>query len=71
MTQLSLLFGSTWVVNPSVFGGVLAMVLAANGVAGRLRGYERKLWYSLLALAIYLGSLQVAIRRRAQAQSTP
>jgi hypothetical protein len=52
VTQLSLLFGSTWVVNTSVFGGVLAMVLAANGVAGRLRVYERKLWYSLLALSL-------------------
>jgi hypothetical protein len=52
VTQLSLLFGSTWVVNTSVFGGVLAMVLAANGLAGRLRSYDRRLWYSLLALSL-------------------
>jgi hypothetical protein len=54
VTQLSLLFGSTWVVNTSVFGGVLAMVLAANAVAGRLRGYDRRLWYGLLALSLLL-----------------
>ena len=52
VTQLSLLFGSTWVVNTSVFGGVLAMVLAANGVAGFLREYKRGLWYGLLALSL-------------------
>ena len=52
VTQLSLLFGSTWVVNTSVFGGVLAMVLAANAIVGRLTGYKRKLWYGLLALSL-------------------
>lgn len=30
VTQLSLLFGSTWIVNACVFGGVLVMVLLAN-----------------------------------------
>lgn len=52
VTQLSLLFGSTWVVNTSVFGGVLFMVLAANLVAARLRSYDRRLWYGLLALSL-------------------
>jgi hypothetical protein len=52
VTQLSLLFGSTWIVNTSVFAGVLAMVLAANGVAARLREYRLKLWYALLALSL-------------------
>ena len=52
VTQLSLLFGSTWVVNTSVFAGVLAMVLAANAVAARLRAYRVKLWYTLLALSL-------------------
>ncbi len=52
VTQLSLLFGSTWIVNTSVFGGILIMVLAANAIAGRLRGYEPRLWYALLALAL-------------------
>jgi hypothetical protein len=52
VTQLSLLFGSTWVVNTSVFGGVLAMVLAANAMVGRLPSFKRKLWYGLLALSL-------------------
>lgn len=52
VTQLSLLFGSTWVVNTSVFGGILTMVLAANAVAGRLRSYRREIWYALLALSL-------------------
>lgn len=52
VTQLSLLFGSTWIVNTSVFGGILAMVLAANALAGRLRDYNRSLWYGLLILAL-------------------
>jgi hypothetical protein len=30
VTALSLLFGSTWIVNAFVFGGVLVMVLLAN-----------------------------------------
>lgn len=36
VTSLSLLFGSTWVVNAVVFGGVLAMALAANVAVERL-----------------------------------
>jgi hypothetical protein len=52
VTQLSLLFGSTWIVNTSVFGGILAMVLAANTLAARLRTYNRSLWYSLLVVAL-------------------
>jgi hypothetical protein len=52
VTQLSLLFGSTWIVNTSVFGGVLAMVLAANAVAGRLRTYSRTFWYALLVVSL-------------------
>jgi SAM-dependent methyltransferase len=30
VTSLSLLFGSTWIVNSAVFGGILTMVLLAN-----------------------------------------
>jgi len=30
------------------------MVLAANAVAGRLRSYDRRLWYGLLALSLIL-----------------
>jgi len=52
VTQLSLLFGSTWIVNTSVFGGVLAMVLAANAAARRLTRYTRAPWYGLLVLSL-------------------
>jgi hypothetical protein len=52
VTQLSLLFGSTWLVNTSVFGGVLAMVLLANALAGRLATYRRMLWYALLIVSV-------------------
>ncbi len=52
VTQLSLLFGSTWVVNTSVFAGVLVMVLAANQLAARLSTYRVQLWYTLLALSL-------------------
>ena len=52
VTQLSLLFGSTWIVNTSVFGGVLAMVLAANTVASRLKSYRREVWYGLLTVTL-------------------
>jgi hypothetical protein len=52
VTQLSLLFGSTWIVNTSVFAGVLIMVLAANLLVGRLGAYRSVLWYSLLAASL-------------------
>jgi len=64
VTQLSLLFGSTWVVNTSVFAGVLAMVLAANAMAARLATYRPSLWYSLLAaslLGLWLLPLQLLV----------
>jgi len=52
VTQLSLLFGSTWIVNTSVFSGVLVMVLAANAFAARLKTYKRAVWYTLLAVSL-------------------
>jgi hypothetical protein len=52
VTQLSLLFGSTWIVNASVFAGVLVMVLAANTAASFMKSYRRELWYGLLALSL-------------------
>jgi hypothetical protein len=52
VTQLSLLFGSTWVVNTSVFAGVLAMVLAANALAARWRPERMLPWYLLLAASL-------------------
>jgi spermidine synthase len=37
VTDLSLLFGSTWIVNSSVFGGILIMALIANTIVERYR----------------------------------
>ena len=37
VTDLSLLFGSTWIVNSAVFGGVLLLALIANLIIARYR----------------------------------
>ncbi len=52
VTSLSLLFGSTWIVNSAVFTGILTMVLMANLFVERL-GLKRALpWFVLLLLSI-------------------
>jgi predicted RNA methylase len=59
VTALSLLFGSTWIVNSSVFGGILLMVLLANAVAEKFKPCRVELWYGPLVLsmvAIWLSS---------------
>ena len=53
VTQLSLLFGSTWIVNTSVFGGILLMILLANALSMR-RPVPPTLGYVALAAAILL-----------------
>ena len=55
VVQFALLFGTTWIVNALVFGGVLLTVLLAIEVASRLPA--RRLWPLYLAL---LGALAVA-----------
>lgn len=52
VTTLSLLFGSTWLVNAFVFGSILAMVLAGNLAASRLKSRGNGLVYALLGLAL-------------------
>jgi spermidine synthase len=52
VTKLSLLFGSTWIVNTSVFGGILCMVLLANSVVTYRRAQRLDHWYLLLALTL-------------------
>ncbi|MEA2568351.1 MAG: hypothetical protein QOI24_352 [Acidobacteriota bacterium] len=37
VTDLSLLFGSTWIVNSAVFGGILVMAIASNFFVERFR----------------------------------
>jgi hypothetical protein len=50
LAELSLLFGSTWVVNTFVFSGIFVMVLLANRAVDR--GYGK--WFQLAYLALVL-----------------
>jgi len=54
ITSLSLLFGSTWIVNASIFSGVLTMVLLANLVVNRLRLKDPRLCFVGLFISVYL-----------------
>jgi hypothetical protein len=49
---LSLLFGSTWVVNACVFAGVLAMVLLGNLWAQRRSTIQRFAYYAGLGISL-------------------
>ena len=57
ITELALLFGSTWLVNAIAVAAVLAMVLLANVVVSRLRQVDFRLLYLLLLATIALGYL--------------
>ncbi|MBI4817614.1 MAG: hypothetical protein HY791_15235 [Deltaproteobacteria bacterium] len=52
VTELSLLFGSTWVVNSSVIGGVLLMILLANTTVERFRRLATGPLYGLLLVSL-------------------
>jgi spermidine synthase len=52
VTSLSLLFGSTWVVNSAVFTGVLLMALLANGLVARFRPASTLVPFLLLLLSV-------------------
>jgi spermine/spermidine synthase len=54
ITQLSLLFGSTWVVNTAVFGGILIVALAANHLVAKKKAKEGLYWFVPLFLALGL-----------------
>lgn len=54
VTSLSLLFGSTWIVNSAVFGGILVMVLLANLAVRRWQWGEPAPWFGALFLAVLL-----------------
>lgn len=51
VTSLSLLFGSTWLVNSSVFAGILVMVLLANLFVSARPPLDLRPWYVGLFLA--------------------
>src|ERR1039458_3005613 len=52
VTQLSLLFGTTWIVNSVVIGAFLAMALVANALAGIFRVSVVAMYSILLMLLI-------------------
>jgi SAM-dependent methyltransferase len=54
MTALSLLFGSTWVVNAAVIGGVLVMALLANEAVARWRPEALAPWFVALLTSVLL-----------------
>jgi len=51
VTSMSLLFGSTWIVNASIFGGILVMVLLANLAVLRWNFQEPMPWFFALFAA--------------------
>jgi SAM-dependent methyltransferase len=52
VTALSLLFGSTWIVNASVFSGILLTAFVANLVVARRAPKAIVAWYIPLALCL-------------------
>ena len=59
VTALSLLFGSTWIVNAFVFGGVLVMVLAANLWVIRRPPASLSRWFIPLLASVVLTTIIV------------
>jgi len=54
VTSLSLLFGSTWVVNASVFASILMVILIANSGVERRAPKKLHLWFGLLFASLLL-----------------
>lgn len=54
VTSMSLLFGSTWVVNAAIFGGIVFMVLLANLAVERWRWRNPAPWFWALFGAVVL-----------------
>ena len=52
VTTLSLLFGSTWMVNSAIFTGILIMVLAANLTVERFKLKEPLPWFAFLFISL-------------------
>lgn len=52
IAELSLLFGSTWLVNSAVFSGILLMILAANGVVAWRLGTGAAVHYGWLGATL-------------------
>ncbi len=54
VTDLSLLFGSTWIVNAAVFAGILATAWAANAIVRRRGAWPLPALFIALAAALAL-----------------
>ena len=54
VTSMSLLFGSTWIVNAAIFGGILLMVLLANALVMRTRWTNPFPGFVVLFIAVAL-----------------
>ncbi len=54
VTEMSLLFGSTWVVNVLVFSSILIMILLANGLVIRTEKLNPHLQFGLLIFCVLL-----------------
>jgi hypothetical protein len=54
ITSMSLLFGSTWIVNAAIFSGILLMVLLANALVMRTGWANPFPWFVALFLAVAL-----------------
>ena len=57
VVSLSLLYGSTWVVNVIVFAGILILILAGNTVAGKVRKISLPPAFGVLAILIGIAYL--------------
>jgi hypothetical protein len=57
VTDLSLLFGSTWIVNSAVFAGVLLMALAANLAVQRFQPRDLTPYFVALFAALLISYL--------------
>lgn len=57
ITTLSLLFGSTWLVNAFVFGSILCMILVANLLISRIPAKRVSLLYACLAVSLVMNYL--------------
>ncbi|MBI3735998.1 hypothetical protein HY256_05760 [Candidatus Sumerlaeota bacterium] len=54
VTTMSLLFGSTWLVNSAIFAGILAMVLAANLAVETFKFSQPLPWFIPLVAGVLL-----------------
>jgi SAM-dependent methyltransferase len=52
ITEMALLFGSTWIVNATVIAAILIMIVIANLLVGRFKWQNPRSFYILLVVAL-------------------